>query len=224
MRSTIANQNESEVTKCVNASKEVFRTINDKIKDYGDWLSTADLKMVDTYVYYEDGKIYFKQPFVNLDLSEPNIIARSILKLEYGGYGLDASPDNFLGDGMLVDLYPFLTDQRRILELQFDYPYNEVRKRYFNMFSVLATYVIRLYKTNSEKSFELMSEHINPLLRGVETQEILQRECCRLLNILELGVGGEVRFGKFYADTKQGCMFSERDRKELLLRLNSFRY
>lgn len=216
MRSTITNQNDSEIIKCVKADIEVYRVIRDRINDYSDWLSSAGLKVVDTTVDYKDGLIYFSQPFIDLRRSDPDYMTRAILKLEFKEFGLDASPDNFLGEGLLVDLYPFLVNQWEVLELQFDYPYKEIKGRYFNRASVLATYLIRLYKIDSEKSLDLVSEYGDFLSKGITAHEILLRECCRLLKMLSLGIGGELEFSKFYKQTKIGCIFSENDRDRLL--------
>ena len=216
MRSTIANQSNTNITKFVDANGEVYEAIRDRIKDYGDWLSSAGLKVVDTIVDYKDGKIYFRQPLIDSKRSDPDFITQAILKLKFTEFGLDASPDNFLGDGLLVDLYPFLVNQRGVLESQFDYPYNEIRRRYFNKVSVLVTYLIRLYKTDSSTSLRLVNTHRELLRKGVGGCEILPRECHRLLKLMLLGAGKEFEFGKFYKQTKRESDFADRDSKKLM--------
>lgn len=222
MRSTIANQSNTEITKFVDANREVYEAIRDSIKDYGDWLSSSGLKVVDTIVDYRDGKIYFRQPLIDSKRSDPDFITQAILKLKFTEFGLDASPDNFLGDGLLVDLYPFLINQQGVLESQFDYPYDEIRRRYFNKVSVLVTYLIRLYKTDSSTSLRLVNTYRELLRKGVESREILPRECHRLLRLMSFGTGKEFEFGKFYKQTKRESYFADRDSKKLMQLLKNY--
>lgn len=221
MRSTIISQNDIEIAKCVIANEKIYRVIENRIKDYDHWLSSAGLRVIRTTIEYKEGKICFKQPFLDVSRSDPDFIAQAIIALEFSEFGLDASPNNFLGDGVLVDLYPFLVDQREILELQFDYPYEEIKSRYFYKTSVLATYLIRLYKINSRKSLELVSEYKELLQAGIKSHEVLSRECCRLLKLMALGIGGESKFETYYIQTKKRHIFLDEDRDRLLLLLGS---
>lgn len=219
MRSTIIGQNDVEIIKCVNGLQEVCLVIKNTIVDYGNWLASVGLSVAETSVDYRSGKIYFYQPFIDSKRSDSGLIIRAILKLEFGRFGIDASPDNFLGDGILVDLYPFLVDKQDILEAQFSYPYSEIKGRYFDRLSVLATYLIRLYKVDPRGSLSFLSDYRELLRDGIERGEILPRECLRLLKMISLGGESGGVFEDFYVRTKGIHTFSEKDKKRLLVLL-----
>jgi len=219
MRSIIDNQGDREIVKHVDANEEVYHAIKRNVVGYRDWLASAALRLVDTAIDYKNGKIYFRQPFLKLEPTDPGIIAEAILKLKFDQFGIDASPNNFLGGGVLVDLYPFLFDEWKVLEMQFDYSYDEIKNRYFNGTSVLSTYLIRLYKIDSQKCLSLLKTYRLVLQKGIENKEVLPRECCRLLKLISLGSGNEKEFSDFYVATKKRHFFSEDDRNELLVLL-----
>lgn len=213
------------IFKNVKTELPVFKALGDNFDSYKKWLENENICVPNTKIDYENDTLIFDQELIKGNRSlQYKRITETILNLDYSNFGLDSNPENFLDmDGKIyfIDFYPFLKRDNNLLEYQFDYSPEEVTKRYFNKTNVLATFLIRLYKSDPVEMIQLLKKQKQFLID--EYQEILPREKIRFYEILRIEKKDSPKscFKDIYEKTKPIEEIESEKNKELLNQLKT---
>lgn len=201
------------VIKKASGSQYLFHCIQTLLNDYTQWLSGVGFVAPETTVSYDADMITFTQIRVTGGKTR-NIdeIVTMLQKLNFSTYGLDASPNNFLGQDSIyfVDFFPFLVRDERIVAEQFNYNITDVYQRYFTISNILLCLINRMFKLNPGKARYALVFTKNVLLDGYD--QLLPRDKLRLLRALEVDRSETIiSFPPFYTSSKDINLISPED-------------
>lgn len=189
------------------ASLELQSLFLEFVPDYQAALAGSGFSLAETTVLTTPAELILRQEFISATAThEFTRIGDLIWAFDYSRGGLDANPGNFIfaksGQVYFIDYFPLLIDQERLLELQFEYPVDTVRRRYFQRENVLACYLNRLFL--KDFSVGLIAEQAFRDRLGSMEAEVLAREQKRLETALSLANNPKraLLYQQFYATSK----------------------
>lgn len=216
MRTKIAKRDNC-ITKKARASFFLFDSIKNNLSDYRNWLYSCGIESVETKIDYCDNEIVFKQQLLseNKPFEEKELL-QDICKLNFGKFGIDANPSNFIchDKPYFVDFFPFLMRDKKVLTEQFDYGFKEICMRYFCLENILATFITRMFIIDPTRAVSSLIFVKERLIYGYE--RILDREKFRLFGALQLYRSRKIdEFPEFYRSTKRKNIINSIDSKKL---------
>ena len=195
------------IQKTVECDRNVYDALASHLDSYCAWLFRMNLHAPQTNIAYQDGILTFSQEHIRADGTVPfkDIIER-LRCADYSTFGFDSNPPNFIQSGAktyFIDFYPFLVDQKEVLEPQFEYPYELIHTRYFTPTNTIVTLMNRLPKVEGHHFLDTMKHYRGFLLNTFET--ILAREKLQLLYILEKHTHQDFlkNYKQYYAASKR---------------------